>query len=542
MRQTGTWVLASWLLAAWPVGSPGGEIPNGPAAFALGAAAPLDERDLARLIDRAMEARWASAGVTPALPADDAEFLRRVSLDLAGRIPPASEAREFLDSRDPGKRRKLVDRLLAGHPFANHLTRVWSDLLVPEARGNVRLTAFTADFEAWLRTRFHGGAGFDAVVRELLTAPTQGPVPAPVINPPDGRTPAPTPFAFVAAKEGKPENLAASAARLFLGLRLECAQCHDHPFARWKREEFWGLAAFFAGMEPTGRANVQFAENPSVHRVQIAGTKRYVDASFLDGREVDWPKGVGARQVFANWVTAQENPYFARAAANRVWAQMFGVGLVDPVDDMTGEPSHPEVLDLLAGQLAAHGFDLRYLFRAVASTRAYQLSSAGGSPSGDVYRLFERMPVRGLSAAQLYDSLLQATGLQRDAQPAGVVVRRDSPAADFLELFTDPDERPNERQTSILQALTLLNGRLIDDATRADRGPTLAGVADAYFLDTAGRVEALYLAALSRRPRADELERVVPYVERGGPTLDPRQGLADVFWSLLVSAEFMFNH
>lgn len=519
-------------------------LPNGPAAFAPRSVVPIDAPALAGAIDRALSARWDSSGASPAPPAGDAEYLRRVSLDVAGRIPPASEVRGFLDSTVPDKRLRLVEKYLAGPAFPNHMTNVWKDLLLPEAAGSFQAAFFVGDFEVWLRKQFAEGVGYDRMVREVLTVPlTNGQL---VFNPGIGGTVKPSPFAFLAAKEGKPENLASSASRLFLGLRLECAQCHNHPFSKWKRDEFWGMAAFFSGIQRQGNGDALFqgSDTPGKHEIAVPGSKRVVQASFLDGRDTDWKSGTAARAALADWLTARDNPFFARAAANRVWSQFFGVGIVDPVDDLgaNNEPSHPELLDLLADQLAAHDFDLRYLVRAITASRAYQLSSAGGSPSSDTYRLFDRMPVRGLTPLQLYDSLIQATGLRPEPPQPPFVFGGDSPRRDFLERFASQEERPTERQTSILQALTLMNGRLVADATSPDRGATLPALADSYFLDTAGKVETLYLATLTRRPRPEELERLVPYVDRGGPTLNPRKALADVFWSLLDSAEFVLNH
>jgi Protein of unknown function (DUF1549)/Protein of unknown function (DUF1553) len=518
-------------------------LPNGPAAFAPRQVRPIDDLALAAAIDRSLASSWARAGVTPAPLSSDAEFLRRVSLDVGGRIPTASEARAFLDGSDPEKRRKLVEALLKGPAFANHMTNVWRELLLPEAAGNFQIGFFAGDFEVWLRKQFDEGNGYDKMVREVLTvAVANG---RNVFNPGNQSAKA-SPFAFLAAKEGKPENLAASASRVFLGVRLECAQCHNHPFAKWKREEFWGMAAFFSGLQRQGNGDAIFqgTDTPNKHEIEIPLTKKVVQASFLDGGDVEWTKGETARSTLAAWLTSRDNPYFARAAANRVWSQLFGVGIVDPVDDMgaNSEPSHPELLDLLGDQLAAHGFDLRYLVRAITSSRAYQLSSAGGSPSSDAYRLFDRMPVRGLSPFQLYESVMQATGLRREPVQPPFVIGGDSPRRDFLERFASQEEKPTERQTSILQALTLMNGRLITDATSLDRGATLPALTDAYFLDTPGKIESLYLATLSRRPRPEEIERLVPYVERGGPTLNPKKALADVFWSLLDSAEFVLNH
>jgi hypothetical protein len=551
MSRGGNRLLATGMLAAAFAVGPGlgasagadAGIPNGTEAFARRVVTPVDHRALAAEIDRALAARWAEMGVTPAPAADDAEFLRRACLDLAGRTPPASEARAFLDSDDPDKRAKLVERLLAGPAYVNQMTDVWKELLLPEAKANLQVRFFAAEFEVWLRQQFRENVGFDAMARAVLTVAVNGARPAIAAQSPGSK---PTPVAYVAAKEGKPENLAAAASRLFLGVRLECAQCHNHPFATWKREEFWGLAAFFSGVERQGNGNAIFqgVDRPERHELTIPGTSKVIEATFLDGTRPDWSKGAKAREVLADWVTAAENPYFARAVVNRVWAQFFGVGLVDPVDDLGAgnEPSHPELLDRLAEQFAANRFDLKYLARAITASRAYQLTSAGGSPSQDTYRLFDRMRVRGLSPSQLYESLMQATGLRREPDPGPRVIINNSLRGEFLERFAAQEEKPTERQTTILQALTLLNGKLVDDGSSPARGMTLPAVADAPFLDTAGKLEALYLAALSRRPRADELERLAPYVDRGGPAGDPGKALGDVFWSLLGSAEFVLNH
>ena len=548
MRRLRLWLLLALAILAWSRVSSGADtpirLPNGPAAFAPPVVVHLEDSALAKAIDRALAARWEQENVTPAPLAGDDEFLRRVSLDIAGRIPPVSEARAFLASTDPEKRRKLVTRLLLSPAYANHMTDLWFELLVPEAKTMAQVSIFASDFRVWLCKQFNENVGYDKLVHELLTVPARnGQM---VLNSPNTSSLMPSPFAFIAAKEGKPENLTASTSRIFLGIRLECAQCHNHPFASWKRDEFWGMAAFFSGIQ--SRANggviVQGTDNPDSYEIEVPGSKRIVKASFLDGRDVEKTKGTSARVKLADWVTSRDNSYFARAVVNRVWAQFFGVGLVDPVDDMSagGAASHPELLDLMADQFAAHDFDLKYLIRAVTSSRAYQLSSAGGSPSEKVYRLFDRMPVRGLTPEQLYDSLIMATGLPREAAPQRLVVANNSLRSEFTERFASQEERSTDRQTSILQALTLMNGRLVDDATSLGRGATLSAVADSYFLDTAGRIETLYLAVLTRLPRPHELERLVPYVERGGPTLDTKKALADVLWSLLGSAEFVFNH
>ncbi|HEY2159517.1 MAG TPA: DUF1553 domain-containing protein, partial [Isosphaeraceae bacterium] len=239
-------------------------------------------------------------------------------------------------------------------------------------------------------------------------------------------------------------------------------------------------------------------------------------------------------------ITSPSNPYFAKAAVNRIWAQLFGVGLVDPVDDFgdSNPPSHPELLDDLAAWFADSGYDRPALIRALTATRAYGLASEVGPGGPPGPRLFARGPVRGLTPEQLYDSLAQAVGLPSEPAQNVRAVVPTGPRAAFLEKFAAGDDRPTERETSIPQALAVMNGALVADATSPERGETLVAVAEAPFLDARGRVETLFLAALARRPRPEESARLVAYVE----ARDPRAALADVFWALLNSAEFKLNH
>ncbi len=506
-----------------------------------------DATDLAGRIDRHLESRWKSDGITPAAMADDGEFLRRASLHIAGTIPAVSDARRFLRDASPRKRAALIDELLESPQYLTNFSNYWRQVLMPEAGTDLQARAQLPGFEAWLRQHLSKNTPYDAIVRELLTVPLD--TGRAVNSPFDGMGTA-TPLGFFQSKQVKPENLAAATSRMFLGLRIECAQCHDHPQDVWKRQQFWGYAAFFAGIERVDR-NEEFVgrvkevfdrreltiPDPEVDRV--------VQATFLDGSSPKWRTRVSSRRELADWITSKQNPYFARATVNRLWGHFFGVGFVNPVDDFSGtnKPSHPELLDEIAADFAAHNFDLKYLIRAITSTKAYQLTSRKSRDTQDQPQQFARMTVQGLTGEQLFDSLATAVGYFEPTPPQNVsVFGQTGPRAEFLELFAPDNNSVTERQTSILQALALMNGQFTSTATSLDNSATLAAVTDFPLMNDAAKIETLYLAALTRKPRPDELDRLTKYVESGGPSKNQKAALADVFWALLNSSEFLFNH
>jgi hypothetical protein len=504
-------------------------------------------RAVAARIDKHLAAGWSAAAVEPAPRADDAEFLRRVYLDVAGRIPSVADARAFLKDTSPDKRPRLVERLLQSPRYVTHGVHVWRTLLLPEVSASIQARFLAPGFETWLQEQFAKNAGYDTMIRDLLTAPIDRNNPQAAFS----RSQASNPLAYILAKEARPENLAAATARVFLGIRLECAQCHDHPFATWKRDQFWSFAAFFGGIKNQGQGDFAFPTQEIVDRRElvIPGTERVVQATFPDGTEPAWEFRVSSRRTLANWITSPQNPYFARATVNRMWYQFFGRGLVEPVDEMVGAESiasHPELLDELAGAFVAQRFDLKFLIRALTASQAYQLTSATTQPDQNDPRLFARMPLRGLSAEQLLDSVAQATGY-RDTSPrdprilGGPTTGRD----ELLTKFTEQSDRPTEFQTTILQALALMNGRLIADQTTLERSDLLAAILEAPFLDTAEQIETLYLATLSRKPKPKELQRALGFIENSeGENRETarKQAMTDLFWALLNSGEFLLNH
>ncbi len=316
---------AALCLALLPAGAPG----DAPKAKVPKKEASLDAQALAARIDAHIARRWDDAKVVPAARADDAEFLRRIYLDLVGRIPSVAEIHDFLRDPSPDKRRKKIDSLLESHGYVNHFTNVWRDMMIPQTN-NQFFQAFGPQMEAWLRKKLQDNTSYDEMVRALLTA---DPIGNRAVTR-TGRPPDQADFSVVAfyqANELKPENLAAATSRLFLGIKLECAQCHDHPFNQYSREQFWEYAAFFAGIQPFRQQGQRFvpAQNkPNVREIKIGGTERVVKAKFLDGKEPKFADDTDSRVALADWMTTADNPYFARAAVNHLWAHLFGLGIL----------------------------------------------------------------------------------------------------------------------------------------------------------------------------------------------------------------------
>lgn len=491
-----------------------------------------DADELTALIDRRVAEGWRRNQVEPAPMADDPEFLRRTYLNLIGRIPSVYEVLEFLDDHSPEKRRELIERLLDSPGYLSHFTDVWRDVIVPEASSTANPFERFGDviqFETWLRERLDRNDGFDRMAREVITGTIE------TRGSGEGST-----TAFERLKEGKAENLAAGTARTFLGIRLECAQCHNHPFAKWQREDFWKLAAFYGGA-PMANNGLVGAGGRSI---KIPETDKEVQAIFLDATEPNFANNVTPRKVLANWVTSKENTYFARATVNRIWGHFFGIGIVEPVDDFDEKnpPSHPELLDDLARAFVNHNYDLKYLIRAITRSRPYQLASRRNHPSQQEPRHFARMLIKGLTADQLFNSLIWATGNAEDQPNRRGVFVANGQRQRFRELFGQQVSSPGEVQTSILQALLMLNGDFVDQASSPQQSMTLSAIIAVPFFDNETRLETLFLSALARPPRSDEATMFLKYFQGDGPNHDSKQALGDVYWALLNSSEFSLNH
>lgn len=473
-------------------------------------------------IDAIFDKVWSASSITPAAPADDATFLRRITLDLTGTIPSSVDVRAFLADKRLDKRLRVVEALLANPRRARHMAAVWRDVLLPRD-ANERLSEA---FEAWLQSKFQQNASYDTIASDIILARGAA-----------GQSGA---AVFFAAHQTKPEEVAASVSRGFLGVEVRCAQCHDHPMTKWKQDDFWGFAAFFAKvMGPTAAApNVRLDDRPD-GEVLHPKTRAVVLPRFLDGRDVRESTAEPRRAVLARWVTATDNPFFARAAVNRAWWILFGRGIAHPVDDLGphNPGTFPELLDRLAADFTAHGYDLSRTFRVVAATKAYQLSSTVPRDVDALETSYAVMPARSLSARQVYDSLLQAAGNRDTLEGASPQVQAARQA--FLKKFDVPVRQATEFQGGIPQALSLLNGPLVARMTDPATGDLLAALDDSPFLNDEQRVETLFLTTLSRFPREDERARTRKLLaERPNARA---QALGDILWALLNSSEFATN-
>ncbi|MEQ9409196.1 MAG: DUF1549 and DUF1553 domain-containing protein [Fuerstiella sp.] len=491
--------------------------------------------EVVRQLNLILAELWQQNGVEPAAPATDETLLRRIYLDLAGRTPTVTEVRRFLQNGSPERYEHLVDQLLNSPDHATHLATMYRTFLIPEG---VDLAAFggVEAFDQWLSDQFARNNSYDEIVRRLLLA--------------EGRLSRSGPLLFYSAAKLDPDQLASRTSRVFLGMRLECAQCHDHPFEPWTQQDFWSYAAFFARISrPQGKlenvSTVMQVRDVERGEVMIPDTDTVVPPRFLNSVEpLAEEQADRRRQALATWLTSARNPYFSRAAANRVWGQMFGRGLVDPVDDFGVEnpPVSPEALDLLAGHFINSGFQLKELFRTTALSRAYRLSSGADTVDHDRVSLFAQMNVKTLTAEQVYDCITVAT-MPSGAGATGFNVDRfaNTPRSEFLAQFRTPAGRPTEYLGGIPQALTLMNGTLIDGATGLSSSGLLKSL-EAPFFTNEQRIEVLYFATLSRQPTAAEWELLNEFIGETTSGVELRENLADILWALLNSAEFAMNH
>ena len=502
---------------------------------------PLAEDKLVEQVNTILSQFWQAQGVSPVEPASDSEFLRRVYLDLIGRIPVVSEVYGFLDDPGEDRRQRLVDDLLSRRDHATHLAAVWRTILLPEG---VDLNRFggTNKFDAWLADRFGENVAYDDIVRQLLLA--------------EGRVSESGPLLFYAALKLNPEEIAAKTSRVFLGTRMECAQCHDHPFdERISQQDFWGFAAHFAQISrPQGKMEmtspVLRVHDATFGEVLLPDTETVVPPQLPEeDRELSETPGLelSRRQRLVNWLTNEQNGRFAQAAVNRVWQQLFGRGLVEPVDDLRpgNEAICPELLELLSRDFAASKFDLRRLLRALVLSDAYQLSSAASTEDTSQSLCFARMNMKYFTADQLYDCIAVATSSEANPtsnpQNAGLARTENSSREAFIRQFRVAPGSRTDYQAGVPQVLTLMHGGVVHGATDLASSGLLKSLGAPFFSDDQ-RLDTLFLATLSRSPKQAEREKLLAYIAEATNAQQRQTRLGDVLWALLNSAEFTFIH
>ncbi|MFM8890616.1 MAG: DUF1549 domain-containing protein, partial [Planctomycetia bacterium] len=488
-------------------------------------------------IDELAWQKHRAVNVLPSPPADDATFLRRASLDAIGRLPTAAEARRFLADTDPAKRERLVDALLERPEYADRWANLWADLLRPNPY-RVGIKA-TLSLDTFLRDAFARNLPYDRFVGELLTA--TGSV---------WRNGA----AVIYRDRRSPDELASLASQLFLGVRIECAKCHQHPFEVYGQGDFYGLAAFFArvGHQGTGLSPPISGGEEAVI-VRADGEVRHplsnvVLAPKPLGGE---PIAVGAgdpREQLVAWLSSSANPTFAAAAVNRIWAEFFGQGLVDPVDDLraTNPPGNAALLAALAADFRGGGFDQKRLIATLMKSHLYGLSSLPNETNAGDLRNFSRHYRRRLRAEIVADAVDDVSGVPTayPGTPPGTratqIWTHRSPSI-FLDVFGRPDpnqDPPCERigDATVVQTLHLMNSSHVHGKVTDDAGLPARLAAAGTTPDTI--VEELYLAAYSRLPSDDERRTAGAEFAREGAT--PRTVAEDLLWALLNTPEFIY--
>jgi hypothetical protein len=490
-------------------------------------------------IDTFVFAKQRQLGIPPSPLCDDATFIRRVSIDVAGRLPTVSEVEQFIADPDTAKRDRLVDRLVDSPGYADYFSNKWATVLRNKRRNGTDVQ-YTYKFHGWIRRALRENMPYDQLVRGVLTATGD-----PETHPPVAW------YREVSTSTQQMEDVA----QLFLGMRMACAKCHHHPFERWSQQDYYGFEAFFSQV---GLKNSKF--NPNVNQPDMVYLKTNVPVSKnprsqldvkpmgLGGPELDISPYEDARQYLVDWMAAPENPFFAKALVNRYWKHFFGRGIVDPEDDLrvTNPPSNPELLNALAKHFLDHRFDLKDLVRTICKSNVYQLSSEPTEFNSNDQQSFSSFYPRRLTAEVLYDAVNSVADTPSNfgtiPQGTTAVQLPDNGFNNyFLEVFGKPEaesacECERSAEANLSQSLHLLNsgdvqGRLQNGQGRAARFNRESDRPDA------AKVRELYLAAFAREPRPEESEFIL---SRLADYQNKQQAWEDVIWAILNAREFQF--
>jgi hypothetical protein len=519
--------------ASIPLGAPIGDLP-----------------EANNFVDDLLFANLQEIGIPPSPLCDDATFIRRVSLDIAGRLPTADEAREFFASDSENRRAQFVDELLRSPDYADYFANKWTALLKNRRDDASDITSNFA-FHAWIRDSLLANVPYDQVVRELLAATGT------VIG---------NPAVAWYKRVKEPKQQMEDVAQLFLGVRMQCAQCHHHPFERWSQDDYYGLSAFFSqvGRKPTATRG----EDLIFHQRGIATAKNIKSGQMI--RPVALGDAVGEisadqdpRLRLADWMSGPDNPFFAKAIVNRYWKHFFKRGLIEPEDDIrdTNPPTNPELLGALEDHFRSSGFDLKELVRVITNSRSYQLSSMPNEHNVADDQNYSHYYPKRLQAEVLLDAIDHLTGAQTSFAnlPLGTraVALPDNSynkASPFLRVFGRPEgssvcECERVQSASLAQSLHLINASDIKSKL-ATKGGTAELLAD-QDQPLEDRIRELYMVAYSRQPTSAELKTVEDYLaqprlDAAGKPIDAkraaRENFQDLIWALVNTKEFLFNH
>ena len=489
-----------------------------------------------RTVDRLVVAKLNGLGLAPSPLCNDADFLRRATLDVTGLIPTPQEVRAFLKDTDPRKRDRMIDNLLARPAYVDFWTLKWGDILRCSREKLTVKGMYT--LHDWIRQSVADNKPWDQWARELVLA--QGSI---YKNGPANY--------YRAAKS--PQELAETTSEVFLGVRIACARCHNHPYEKWTQNQYYQMTAFFArtAAKPGERPGEMVIFAGDGGDVRHPRTQKIVAPCALDAAPVADTAGTDRRQALADWLTDSRNPFFARAVVNRIWRHYLGRGFVEPVDDLrlTNPPSNAALYDWLAQDTTRHGYDLKRLMRIILRSQTYQRSPDPTPNNLRDSRYYSHFAFKRLGAEQMLDAVASATGVSDkfDGLPPGTHAGElpdTSVPSYFLDLFGRPAravtcecervDAPNMGQTLHLMNDTNINARL-----EAKTGLIAQQIATQP--DNKQLVENLYLNALSRFPTPDESARAV-HALVSAPAPNRQRVAEDILWALLNSKEFIFNH
>jgi len=472
--------------------------------------------------------------ILPSEVCTDEEFIRRAYLDTTGRLPSIEESQVFLNDSRPEKRNLLIDQLIDTTDYASFWTLKWSDIL--RSNSKKLKPAGVYKFRRWVYDSIRTDKPLNQFAKELLTA--KGSV-------------FENPAANYWRASRDPNDATETTAQLFLGIRIQCAKCHNHPFERWSQDNYYGIAAAFTrvGRKPGPLADEEIIFVKKSGEIKQPRTGQTMKVHLLLKGDVDVPKNEDRREVFANWLTAPENPFFARATVNRIWGHIMGRGIVEPVDDFrdSNPPSNAELLDALAAGFIKNNFSQKWVVRTIMQSRTYQLSSRKNEFNTDDEIYFSHANTRLLSAEQLLDAICDVTGVNEKYKgvPAGTrAIHLPEPPTNnyFLKIFGQPQremacqcERSNESNLS--QALQMINGPVVHNKLRSDAGRIAVAIKAKKSDDEI--ISSLYLSALSRNPSEQELSASKKHI---AASKDRRLALEDIGWAILNSKEFLFQH